>query len=44
LLFTGYYNQTDLFFKMATVLSQNTAALDKALGEKAKLKGTEQNY
>ncbi len=44
LLFTGYYDQTDLFFKMATVLSQNTAALDKALGEKAKLKGVEQNY
>ncbi len=44
LLFTGYYDQTDLFFKMATVLSQNTAALDRALSEKAKLKGVEQNY
>jgi alkaline phosphatase len=44
LLFTGYYDQTDLFFKMATVLSQNTAALDKALHDKAKLKGVEQNY
>lgn len=44
LLFTGYYDQTDLFFKMATVLSQETTALDKALRDKAKLRGVEQNY
>jgi alkaline phosphatase len=44
LLFTGYYDQTDLFFKMATVLSQDTTTLDKALGEKMKLQGVEQNY
>jgi alkaline phosphatase len=31
LLFTGYMDQTDLFFKMATVLSTDTADVDKLL-------------
>jgi alkaline phosphatase len=31
LLFTGYMDQTDLFFKMATVLSTDTTDLDKLL-------------
>jgi len=44
LLFTGYYDQTDLFFKMATALSQETLALDNLMQEKMKLKGVEQNY
>lgn len=36
LLFYGYYDQTDIFFKMARVLSMNTRALDKALVLKEK--------
>ncbi|MEP6924648.1 MAG: alkaline phosphatase [Pyrinomonadaceae bacterium] len=35
LLFYGYYDQTDLFFKMAKTLSLNTTALDQALNLKA---------
>jgi alkaline phosphatase len=31
LLFTGYMDQTDLFFKMATVLSTDTTDIDKLL-------------
>lgn len=31
LLFTGYYDQTDVFFKMAHALSNDTRALDTAL-------------
>ena len=31
LLFNGYMDQTDLFFKMAAVLSNDTSDLDKAL-------------
>lgn len=31
LLFYGYYDQTDLFFKMAKTLSMNTAPLDEAI-------------
>lgn len=31
LLFTGYMDQTDLFFKMATVLSTDTSDVDKLL-------------
>ena len=31
LLFYGYYDQTDLFFKMAKTLSINTSQLDSAL-------------
>ncbi|MCP9496770.1 MAG: alkaline phosphatase [Pyrinomonadaceae bacterium MAG19_C2-C3] len=34
LLFTGYYDQTDIFFKMARVLSIRTKNLDAALTEK----------
>lgn len=34
LLFYGYYDQTDLFFKMSKVLSINTSALDSALAYK----------
>jgi alkaline phosphatase len=44
LLFTGYYDQTDLFFKIATVLSHETTVLDKTVQEKEKLKGVDQNY
>ncbi|HKS08607.1 MAG TPA: alkaline phosphatase, partial [Pyrinomonadaceae bacterium] len=36
LLFFGYFDQTDVFFKMARVLSTNTKALDKALESKLK--------
>jgi len=31
LLFVGYFDQTDIFFKMAKVLSSNTQQLDDAL-------------
>lgn len=34
LLFYGYYDQTDLFFKMAKVLSLNTQSLDAAVNAK----------
>lgn len=34
LLFYGYYDQTDLFFKMAKVLTVNTTALDAAVNAK----------
>ena len=34
LLFYGYYDQTDLFFKMAKVLTINTQVLDEALSYK----------
>ena len=34
LLFFGYFDQTDVFFKMARVLSTNTRALDKAVETK----------
>jgi alkaline phosphatase len=34
LLFTGYFDQTDVFFKMARVLSTDTQPLDKALKQK----------
>lgn len=34
LLFFGYYDQTDLFFKMAKSLTLNTTALDQALNLK----------
>jgi alkaline phosphatase len=34
LLFYGYYDQTDIFFKMAKVLSMNTQPLDIALNYK----------
>jgi len=34
LLFLGYFDQTDIFFKMARVLSSNTQPLDKAVDKK----------
>lgn len=34
LLFFGYYDQTDIFFKMAKALTLNTAGLDNALQQK----------
>lgn len=36
LLFLGYFDQTDVFFKMARVLSSNTKQLDRALDQKSK--------
>jgi len=33
LLFTGYLDQTDIFFRSAQALSEDTTALDKALRE-----------
>lgn len=44
ILFTGYQDQTDLFFKMARVLSSNTGRLDRALREREKYKLTMPNY
>ncbi|MEO8071803.1 MAG: alkaline phosphatase [Acidobacteriota bacterium] len=37
LIFYGYYDQTDIFFKMAKVLSMNTQPLDNALEYKQKV-------
>ena len=34
LLFFGYYDQTDVFFKLARVLSINTKQLDRAVDKK----------
>ena len=44
LLFTGYYDQTDIFFKIARALASNTAPLDQALDRKASFSITPQNY
>lgn len=44
LLFTGYYDQTDIFFKMARVLSSDTGAADAALKIKDIYKTIDQNY
>ena len=44
LLFTGYYDQTDIFFKMARVLSSNTQRLDEALEAKNAVDTIDQNY
>jgi alkaline phosphatase len=44
LLFTGYFDQTDLFFKLAAVLSRDTSDLDNALSTVATVKMVEQNY
>lgn len=44
LLFIGYYDQTDIFFKMARVLSTKTKSLDDALGEKSRSDNLGQNY
>ncbi len=43
-LFTGVFDQTDLFFKMARILDSNTAKLDRLEQERAKLKIVDQNY
>lgn len=43
-LFSGVFDQTDIFFKMAKVVSSNTTALDEAEKAKAKLKTIDQNY
>jgi alkaline phosphatase len=44
LLFAGYFDQTDIFFKMARVLASNTAPLDQFLGTRASFRIIEQNY
>ena len=44
LLFVGYYDQTDIFFKMARVLSSHTVLLDLALELKGKWETIDQNY
>ena len=44
LLFTGYYDQTDIFFKMARVLSSETKPLDQALEQKEKFGTISPNY
>src|SRR6185436_14380070 len=43
-LFTGYYDQTDVFFKAARVLSSSTSALDEFQKAAAKLSIINQNY
>jgi alkaline phosphatase len=42
--FTGYYDQTDIFFKMAFSLSANTQKIDKLLEELSKDGIVGQNY
>ncbi|MEO8350805.1 MAG: alkaline phosphatase [Chthoniobacteraceae bacterium] len=44
LLFTGYFDQTDIFFKMARALSDDTATLDSLLRERTRLQTIDQNY
>jgi len=44
LLFTGYYDQTDIFFKMAKILSNSTQLLDTALKTRAVFPTIDQNY
>ena len=44
LLFIGYFDQTDIFFKIARMLSSDTKHLDDALAEKSKLPIINQNY
>lgn len=44
LLFTGYFDQTDIFFKMARAISSETTPLDQILSEKEKLGTIDQNY
>ena len=44
LLFVGYFDQTDVFFKMAKVLSTKTKLLDDALAEKQRSESINQNY
>ena len=44
LLFTGYFDQTDVFFKMGRILSSETEAVDNFLKKKADLEIVGQNY
>lgn len=44
LLFTGYYDQTDIFFKMSKVLSSSTQMLDTGLRTTRFFKTIDQNY
>jgi alkaline phosphatase len=44
LLFTGYFDQTDIFFKMAKVLSSDTTEIDAFRKAKKRLKTIDQNY
>ena len=44
LLFSGYFDQTDIFFKVARVLSSNTASLDQFLRTRDRFDIVEQNY
>ncbi len=44
LLFTGYFDQTDIFFKMARSLSSNTQSLDQFLKERSGFDTIGQNY
>ena len=44
ILFTGYFDQTDIFFKMARVLSSDTRVADELLRAKSRLETIEQNY
>lgn len=44
LLFIGYYDQTDIFFKMARVLSSDTQLLDEALATKSIYGTIDQDY
>jgi alkaline phosphatase len=44
LLFTGYFDQTDIFFKIAHALASDTTALDKALAELSKGRTINTNY
>ncbi|HWN94087.1 MAG TPA: alkaline phosphatase, partial [Methylomirabilota bacterium] len=44
ILFTGYYDQTDIFFKMSKVLSSSTSALDEVFKAMTKFSIVGQNY
>ncbi len=44
LLFTGYYDQTDIFFKIARVLASDTGPLDRGLEVKESFPVIPQNY
>ena len=44
LLFSGYFDQTDIFFKVARVLSSNTAPLDQFFKTQERFDIVEQNY
>jgi alkaline phosphatase len=44
LLFTGYFDQTEIFFRMAGVLTSNTSALDAAVKQKVEFPLAGPNY